>query len=225
MRRKFYTFVAVFLLVALGVIAYFQVPKMFGDTVYPLYYADWIVKYSKENGVDPSLVAAVIMQESRFNPKAVSHAGAQGLMQFMPGTSGMVARQLGVSSYSMFDPETSIRFGAFHLKDLLDRYNGDIDRTLAGYNAGPGTVNSWDRQNIFERIIGSDSKTETVQYVKKVKNYQKVYSTMYARELGLLPLIEMRESSDQDKEASIRGMIWSQIFSNIFTLSRRDQQS
>jgi len=207
------TFTA-FLLLFLTTAMYFFVPAFWADDVYPLKYTDYIKKYSTQYGVDPALVAAVILQESRFNPNAVSPMGARGLMQFMPGTAATMARELGFAKYDIFNPETSVEFGAAHLRDLLAKYNGDIDQALASYNAGTGTVDRWVNLNIFERIINSDSKGETVRYVKKVKNYQTVYATMYWRDLGIENPIKLKDSAVANEKDQVRGFVWSQIFTN-----------
>ena len=209
-RAKFYwSFFATFF-VAVVISLYFYLPTVLGDTVYPLKYTGLIVKYSNLYGVDPTLVAAVILQESRFDPNAASGAGAQGLMQFMPATAKTMAIETGrYPNYNIFDPETSIDFGAAHIRDLLLIYDGNLDAALAAYNAGTGNVNSWIAQGILDRIPFK----ETNNYVKKVKNYQKVYASMYATELGVEPV----KVEKQDKTAEVRGFIWSQVFSNIFT--------
>jgi soluble lytic murein transglycosylase-like protein len=89
---------------------------------------------AQQQGVDTKLLRAVIDQESGFRPCAVSPKGAQGLMQLMPAT----AEELKVDD--PFDPKQSIEGGAKYLKQLLDKYKGDIPQTLAAYNAGPGAT-------------------------------------------------------------------------------------
>lgn len=118
-----------------------------------------IDKASRRYGVDRELIRAVIKAESNFNPRAVSHAGAQGLMQLMPAT----ARGLGVTD--PFDPEQNVMGGTRFLKSLLDRYKGDLDSALAAYNWGPGNV---DRKP--DRL-----PRETREYLVKVRQYYNSY--------------------------------------------------
>lgn len=193
---------------------YYTVPAYFGDTVYPLKYQEYIVKYSKMYDVDPTLVAAVILQESRFNPNAVSSAGAQGLMQFMPGTAATMAREVGRTSYDIYDPETSVQFGAAHIRDMLVKYNGDVDAALAAYNAGSGAADAWIREGLLRNI----PSRETNSYVRKIKNYQSVYKSMYAKDLGVEPI----KIEKTDKSSEIRGFVWSQIFSNFTGIFNKD---
>lgn len=114
---------------------------------------DMIREVSARYRVDPALVRAVIETESNWNSGAVSRKGAQGLMQLVPGT----AQELGVNN--AFDPKQNLDGGVRYLHALLERYNGDLDRALAAYNAGPHAV---------DRAGGVPQYRETRDYVHKV---------------------------------------------------------
>lgn len=121
----------------------------------PQYLASIITEAASKFGVDPNLVAAMAFRESRFNPDAVSVRGAQGVMQLMPRT----ARSLGVAD--AFDARENVLGGTKYLRSLLDRFGGDLDRTLAAYNAGPELVAK----------VGPSATDEAVAYVAAVKSY------------------------------------------------------
>jgi soluble lytic murein transglycosylase-like protein len=115
---------------------------------------DQLVQRSAEkHGVDPALVRAVISTESNWNTRAVSPKGALGLMQLIPGT----ALRFGVGN--AFDPAQNVDAGVQYLGMLIERYNGDLSKALAAYNAGPGVV---------DRFGGVPNFRETRNYVQKV---------------------------------------------------------
>jgi hypothetical protein len=125
-----------------------------------------IQKYANHYGVDPSLVRAVMRNESGFNPNAVSPKGAQGLMQLMPGT----AASMGVSN--PFDPEQNIAGGVGYLRHCLDCFGHNVPLAVAAYNAGPGRVS---------RSQGVPAIAETQAFVKNVMG---AYT---GRPMGALP--------------------------------------
>jgi soluble lytic murein transglycosylase-like protein len=120
-----------------------------------------IFEVGEKQGVDPRFIHAVIWQESKYDTHAHSHAGAQGLMQLIPAT----AKRFGCEHPE--DPEENITAGTKYLAWLLKRFSGDVELTLAGYNAGEGSVDKYD---------GIPPYTETQNYVKIItKRYGKTY--------------------------------------------------
>jgi soluble lytic murein transglycosylase-like protein len=121
----------------------------------PQYLAQAISDASAKYHVDPNLVAAMAFRESRFDASAVSRRGAQGIMQLMPRT----AAALGVQN--AFDARQNVFGGTKYLKSLLDRFRGDLDLTLAAYNAGPELVAK----------VGPSPNPEAIDYVAAVKSF------------------------------------------------------
>jgi len=126
------------------------------DVNVPIPFHDEIVAAAKKYGVDPALLAAVVKQESNFNPNAQSGVGAKGLTQLMDPT----AKGLGVTN--SFDPLQSLDGGAKFLGGLLKEFHGDESLALAAYNAGPGAV---------QKYGGIPPYQETQRYVPKVLGY------------------------------------------------------
>lgn len=203
-------FVSVFLISA---IIYLYFPQIWGEAVYPLAYQEHIIKYSEQFDVSPSLVAAVIYQESRFNPQAVSRVGARGLMQIMPPTGKGIASSLGegdsFSPDKLFEPETNIKYGTWYLRDLANRYNNDVQAALAGYNGGPAVANRY----VQTREAGN---LETSSYIVKVARAEEVYRAAYPKELGLpLPPREVQLRIREQPKS-----VWQRVKEGWYGLSR-----
>jgi len=147
---------------------------------YPKAYPQAVDTAAREFGVDPLLIWSVMRQESSFHPEAVSVSYAQGLMQVIPSTRDLIARALGTSAgpESMFDPETSIRFGAYYLGDMLRRFGGDVEHAVAAYNGGPTTVQHTldypmvrDRNDFYRWL----TKAQSREFVNRVMLNYAVY--------------------------------------------------
>jgi len=126
-------------------------------------YMEIIIEAAERYGVDPALITAVIKAESEFNPRAVSHRGARGLMQLMPAT----ARALGVKN--SFNPEHNIHGGTKYMKQLLDQFDGKVKLALAAYNAGSRKVRKYQ---------GVPPYKVTRSYIRKVFSYYEDYKRM-----------------------------------------------
>jgi soluble lytic murein transglycosylase len=149
----------------------------------PLRHEDVIRQQSKEKGVDAALIAAVIYSESKFLD-STSSAGARGLMQITPEAANEIERLSGGTTFELrdlSDPEINIRYGTYLLRELLDRYSGDVIATLAAYNAGPTNVDRWGGSDL---AVSGIAFPETRAYVEDVLDKQRAYREKYAMELG-----------------------------------------
>ncbi|MCX7679144.1 MAG: lytic transglycosylase domain-containing protein [Spirochaetes bacterium] len=114
--------------------------------LYPLAFYECVQNASKKYGFDIPTMYAIIRAESLYNHEALSPAGAVGLMQIMPSTARHIAKELGLESYNLKDPCTSIEMGAYYFKKLEKAYNGKLELMIAAYNAGPTNVSKWVEQ-------------------------------------------------------------------------------
>ncbi|MGI8845945.1 MAG: lytic transglycosylase domain-containing protein [Thermoleophilaceae bacterium] len=156
----------------------------------PLKHEDIIRQQAAQKGLDPALIAAVIYEESHFRDQT-SHAGARGLMQITPSTAAFIARDSGGSAFTQEDlatPQVNISYGAYYLRYLLRRYNGDTTLAIAAYNAGETNVNRWvaaaGGEDKFDAVDDVPFK-ETRDYVRDVRERRTEYRDNYASQLGL----------------------------------------
>lgn len=153
------------------------------EAQHPLMYRSHIDGYAGEFGVDPALVAAVILRESSYNPRAESYLGARGLMQLMPETAEWVSGKLKVAYDfdNMYDPETNIRFGCWFLGYLSGRFDGDPVKMAAGYHAGAGQVSAWLANPEYSQAgeLSVIPFKDTDSYVNKVMSAYDVYKRHY----------------------------------------------
>ncbi|MGI9091467.1 MAG: transglycosylase SLT domain-containing protein, partial [Gemmatimonadaceae bacterium] len=153
--------------------------------IYPVAVRDTIIAQSRAADIDPALVAALIRQESSFNPRATSSAGARGLMQLMPNVARSIAVSAGIAPWSaslLYDPGINVMLGVRHLAPLI-RSQPNLPRVLAAYNAGESRVTRWARKRgaadpemFTERIPFA----ETRDYVKVVLRNREFYRALYA---------------------------------------------
>jgi soluble lytic murein transglycosylase-like protein len=139
---------------------FWRVPLRLDSKVESARYNQTIRKIAEKYGIDPALVLAVIKSESDFDSYAVSDKGAMGLMQLMPET----AYEMGVAD--ILDPRENIEGGTRYLKFLLGMFEGDLDRSLAAYNAGQGAVTKYGDIPPYE---------ETQEYVRRVRHFYGLY--------------------------------------------------
>lgn len=150
----------------------------------PTPFATCVEESAKKFKVNPNAIYAVMKAESLFHPKAVSSAGAVGLMQIMPATARGIASGLGVYEYDLKDPCTSLRFGTRYIAGLHSMFKGNFDFVVAGYNAGAGNVQKW-----RARMAGEDSDyftefipfSETRYYVVRTRKFLIQYGIINRR--------------------------------------------
>jgi soluble lytic murein transglycosylase len=162
-----------------------DVEKAFREVTLPLRHDDVIRQQAAEKDLDPALIAAVIYAESRFTEGQTSDAGAIGLMQVTPATAQAIAAKSGGTTFQvsdLADPEINIRYGTYHLRDLLDQYDGNLIAALAAYNAGSGNVDAWGGSALELDDIRFQ---ETRAYVEQVLEKRDQYRDNYADDLGL----------------------------------------
>jgi soluble lytic murein transglycosylase len=162
-----------------------QMPRRFWELLFPMPYRTDLVRNARLQNLDPYIVAALIRQESEFNPKALSHKNAYGLTQLIPATGRQMARRNGVRRFRtsmLFQPATNLKLGTGYLRSMLDEWGGKWEQTLASYNAGKTHVEEWVTWNSFQEpaeFVETIPFTETREYVQAVLRNAAIYRRLY----------------------------------------------
>jgi peptidoglycan lytic transglycosylase len=174
-----------------------RLPTPVWNILYPLHYEQPLVARAGDEGLDSSLMAALIWQESAFDPQARSPVGALGLMQLMPKTARSLARRLGDPRFKtaqLTDPGQNLKLGALYLKDMIDRFGGKVERALAAYNAGPTRVARWtsgprviSAEEFIESIPFAETRTYVMNVLSHREQYRRLYSLPVRPQPGMLP--------------------------------------
>jgi soluble lytic murein transglycosylase len=161
-----------------------SLPRPYWEALFPKAYWIDVKRFSSENGLDPYLVAALIRQESEFNPSAVSRANAVGLMQLLPKVGKSVAKQEKLKHFSttqLFTPGMNLQLGTRYFRSMVDRFGG-FEYALAAYNAGVDRVQDWQGQGKYrdvQEFVESIPFTETREYVQAILRNANVYRLLY----------------------------------------------
>jgi soluble lytic murein transglycosylase len=165
-------------------------PDRFWRLAFPLPFRKSLEEYCRAQSLDPYLMAALIRQESEFNPKAISPANARGLSQVMPATGRQLNRKLKIPRYStamLFTPDTNLKMGTYYLKQLSDELEGKWEATLASYNAGKSHVTKWMASANYREpaeFVESIPFNETRVYVQSVLRNAEVYRKLYGQKIA-----------------------------------------
>jgi soluble lytic murein transglycosylase len=161
-----------------------SLPRPYWEALFPKPYWIDLKKFSSSNGLDPYLVAALIRQESEFNPSAVSRANAVGLMQLLPKVGKSVAKQEKLKHFSttqLFTPAVNLQLGTRYFRSMVDKFGG-FEYALAAYNAGVDRVQDWQGQGKYrdvQEFVESIPFTETREYVQAILRNANVYRQLY----------------------------------------------
>ena len=156
------------------------------QAIYPLKYMDSVEKYAEEFGLDKYLLLAVIKTESGFDPNAKSNADAIGLTQITEEAFAWIKLKLCPKEELVFEdlynPDTSIRFGAYYISSNLERYNGDVSTAAAAYHSGRGTVDKLLAEGQTD-VLTHFPYTQMENYVYKINKAYNAYREIYNKNL------------------------------------------
>ena len=162
-----------------------QVPVIYWHLMFPQPYWKELVASAGDSGLDPYLVASLVRQESEFNAGAVSPKSAYGLMQLLPSVGKSIAKKHGMKQFTtvqLLDPSVNLELGTVNLKQVLDRFGGQVEYALAAYNAGDTPVRQWLASNDYKDVpefVESIPYTETREYVQAILRNREMYRALY----------------------------------------------
>jgi soluble lytic murein transglycosylase len=162
-----------------------DLPRKYWEALFPKAYWSDLKRSSAANGLDPYLVASLIRQESEFNPNAVSRANAVGLMQLLPKTGKLVAKEVKLKRYTasqLYTPAVNLQLGTRYFRGMVDKFGGSFEYALAAYNAGSDRVEEWLGQGKYrdpQEFVESIPFTETREYVQAIMRNASVYKQLY----------------------------------------------
>ena len=161
-----------------------DLPRKYWEALFPKPYWSDLKRSSEANGLDPYLVASLIRQESEFNPNAVSRANAVGLMQLLPKTGKLVAKEVKLKRFNssqLYTPAVNMQLGTRYFRGMVDKF-GSFEYALAAYNAGSDRVEEWLGQGKYrdpQEFVESIPFTETREYVQAILRNANVYKQLY----------------------------------------------
>ena len=158
-----------------------SMPLAYWRILFPRPHWDTIKASAEQNGLDPCMIAALIRQESEFNPTAISNKDAYGLMQLLPSVGKELAKHEGIHHFEtreLLDPDTNIRLGSIYLRQMLDKFGGHPEYAFAAYNAGDYRVTDWQAAGPYkdmDEFVESIPFSETRNYVQAIIRNQQIY--------------------------------------------------
>jgi soluble lytic murein transglycosylase len=162
-----------------------DLPRKYWEALFPKAYWSDLKRSSAANALDPYLVASLIRQESEFNPNAVSRANAVGLMQLLPKTGKLVAKEVKLQRYNasqLYTPAVNLQLGTRYFRGMVDKFGGSFEYALAAYNAGSDRVEDWLSQGKYrdpQEFVESIPFTETREYVQAIMRNACMYKQLY----------------------------------------------
>lgn len=185
MKKKLTFFIVIILLIFFVAVFWNRSYTKIVKNIYPVKYSAFVNKYAAQYNIEPSLIYAVIKNESSFNPKAESRIGALGLMQLTPETFSWAQSKTGTkqvfSTEELYEPEINIHYGTVVLSQFLKEFHR-TDTALAAYHAGRSNVKKWlsnSKYSMDGQKLDYIPFDDTRSYVKKVLKAKQMYESLY----------------------------------------------